>query len=119
MENCIFCKIVKGELPSQKVYENEKILAFKDINPATNGHTLVIPKNHCENIFDIDVDDLIEVNKAILCIIDELKKDYDFEDVNILSNNGKLAGQCVFHYHVHVVPRYENDNFVKGFFQTL
>jgi len=108
VENCIFCKIVKGEIKSQKVYEDEETLAFLDINPVNKGHVLVIPKDHYENIFDIPKDKLSKVMEVAQKIAIAIKK-MGADGVNIVSNNGKAAEQHVFHLHIHVIPRYYND----------
>lgn len=109
MNDCIFCKIVKGEIPSSKIYEDEEIMVFMDVNPATNGHMLVIPKEHYQDLFDIDSKiithslDVIK-NKLYPLIKDKLNCD----GLTISQNNG--FGQEVKHYHIHIIPRYENDN---------
>lgn len=107
--DCIFCKIAAGQMPCKKIYEDDKVLAFLDINPANPGHALVIPKKHFETLFDIDDDtlkELITKTKAIATIIkDRLKANA----VNILQNNGKQAGQLVNHIHFHIIPRFPND----------
>ncbi|MFH0791630.1 MAG: HIT family protein [bacterium] len=109
MENCIFCKIVKGELEAKKVHENESVLAFIPKEQVSKGHTLVIPKEHYENIFDIP-EKLLE---QIMMISQELSQRYKTEfgatGVNILHASGKDAQQSVFHFHMHVIPRYLND----------
>ncbi len=106
--NCIFCKIVKGEIPSKKVFEDEHTLAFLDINPMSTGHTLVIPKKHAENVFEIDEKELAHVH-AIAKKIAIQRKNEGAEGVNILQTNGAVAGQSVFHLHVHVIPRKTGD----------
>ncbi len=109
MENCIFCKIVKGEIPAKKIYEDEKVLAFLDINPVARGHLLVIPKKHFENVFDIEKDylkDIIEIAKEMAL---KIKKNLNATGVNILHASGKDAQQSVFHFHIHLVPRYKED----------
>lgn len=109
MENCIFCKIVKGELEAKKVHENESALAFIPKDQVSKGHTLVIPKEHYESIFDIP-EELLE---KVMSISQELSQKYKMElgatGVNILHASGKDAQQSVFHFHIHVVPRYPND----------
>jgi histidine triad (HIT) family protein len=106
MENCIFCKIIKGEIPSYKVYENEKVIVILDINPANKGHLLVIPKNHYENIFDIPEDEFLEVMK----VVKKLSRIFqDYDGLNILQNNKEQAGQVVKHLHVHLIPRVKGD----------
>jgi len=109
MENCIFCQVAKGESPSWKVYENESVYAFLDIFPATRYHTLVIPKKHYTNIFDITESDL----KAVISVVQRLSKLYKeklgIEDIQIISNTGAAAQQTVFHIHFHIVPRSMSD----------
>jgi histidine triad (HIT) family protein len=100
---------VKGEAPAKKVYENEKVLAFLTIGPISRGHLLVIPKKHFENIFDIDEDYLKEIIFATKKISQKLKKNLKADGVNILHASGKDAQQSVFHFHLHLVPRYKND----------
>jgi histidine triad (HIT) family protein len=109
-ENCIFCKIINGEIPANKIYEDEKVLAFLDINPISKGHTLIIPKTHFENIFDIEEEDLKEIINACKKISILLKENLNADGVNILHASGKDAQQSVFHFHLHVVPRYKEDN---------
>ncbi len=106
---CVFCKIVNGEIPSYKIYENETTMAFLDISQNTKGHTLVIPKKHIENIFDLDDYTAKELFSTVTKTVKLLKNKLHFEDVNILNNNGPKAGQVVNHYHIHIIPRYGND----------
>ncbi|MCD7034862.1 HIT family protein [Metabacillus sp. GX 13764] len=105
--NCIFCSIVNGDIPGAKVYENEHVLAFLDISQVTKGHTLVIPKVHKENIYELTPEIARHVFEAVPEIANALKKKFNPDGMNILNNNGELAGQSVFHYHVHLLPRYE------------
>jgi len=109
MENCIFCKIAKGEIDSAKVFENENVFAFLDVNPLTKGHCLVIPKNHFENIFDIDKNILKEIVATAKEISEKMQKDLGAKAVNLVNASGKEAEQSVFHFHLHIIPRYEND----------
>jgi len=109
-DECIFCKIVKGELPSKKMYEDKDVIAFLDINPASRGHTLVIPKKHYANIFDVDNSTLGKIMDVAKTISERAKNRLHAEGVNILQSNGRHAGQIVDHIHVHVIPRYPNDN---------
>ncbi|MEH7343016.1 HIT family protein [Bacillus sp. JJ1532] len=106
MSNCIFCKIVNGEIPSAKVFENEHVLAFLDISQVTKGHTLVIPKLHTENIFDMNAETARTLFEAVPQIANAIKEDCEPLGMNILQNNGKEAGQEVFHFHLHLIPRY-------------
>lgn len=110
MENCVFCKIVKGKIPSTKVYEDSDTLGFLDIKPVNPGHTLVIPKQHYENIHDMPDELVAKVAVAAKKIADALLK-LGVKGVNIGMNNGEAAGQIVFHSHVHVMPRYGKDTF--------
>ena len=105
MENCIFCKIVKGEIPSFKVYEDDKVFAFEDINPVSVGHTLIIPKNHAENLWEIQGDDLAAIHLASQKIIRAIKKVLNPAGVALLQLNGRGANQVVMHYHLHLMPR--------------
>ncbi|MBW2992896.1 HIT family protein [Candidatus Woesearchaeota archaeon] len=107
--DCIFCKIVKGEIPSSKVYEDEKILAFLDIGPINKGHTLVIPKEHYEMLLDVPDGLLKEVTVAAKKIAANMKEKLNLEGFNIMQSNGKVAGQLVPHFHLHVIPRLADD----------
>ena len=109
--NCIFCKILKGEIPSNKIYENDKILAFLDINPNNPGHTLVIPKEHYEHLEDVPDELLEEVIKIVKKVTIAVKEALGTDSVNIHLNNGKTAGQLVPHMHFHIIPRFENDGY--------
>lgn len=106
MSDCIFCKIVNGEIPSAKVYENEHVLAFLDISQVTKGHTLVVPKVHMENIFDLTPEIAGKLFEVVPQIANSIKKQFNPEGLNLLNNNGAKAGQSVFHYHMHIIPRY-------------
>jgi histidine triad (HIT) family protein len=107
--NCLFCKIVAGELPCEKVYEDEKTLAFLDIKPVNPGHTLVVPKEHYANVFDAPEDAWCKVMQTARTIAHAISQGLPVGDVNIITNNGRHSGQVVFHSHVHVIPRHEND----------
>ena len=106
-EDCVFCKIVSGEIPSHRVYEDENVLAFLDSNPVSRGHTLVIPKRHVENIHEASEMDYMW--KGIKKVADGVKEAFDPEGINIAQNNGEKAGQEVFHLHFHVTPVYTGD----------
>ncbi|MEK7653329.1 MAG: HIT family protein [Patescibacteria group bacterium] len=109
--DCIFCKIVAGEIPSYKVYEDEDILAFLDVAPINPGHTLVIPKKHYANLLELPEDLLCKVALAIKKIIPAILKGVGTEDFNLNLNSGSLAGQVVNHVHWHIVPRFEGDGY--------
>lgn len=110
MENCIFCKIAKGEIDSAKIYEDEDVFVFLDIKPFTEGHCLVISKQHFENIFDIDE---IILQKTIVVakkISKKIKDTLHADGIRLSQSNGKIAGQEIMHFHLHIIPRYESDN---------
>jgi histidine triad (HIT) family protein len=107
--DCIFCKIVTGEIPSHKIDEDDKTLAFMDINPWTKGHALVIPKEHSRNIYDADPEDLAAAHKAAQRVAQRLRDRLDCEGINVLQSSEPVAMQTVFHTHVHVIPRYSDD----------
>ncbi|MFA5080022.1 MAG: HIT family protein [Candidatus Paceibacterota bacterium] len=109
MENCIFCKIIAGEIPCYKVFENEKIFAFLDINPASEGHTLIVPKKHFADIFEIESDYLQELILVAKDLAIKMKHDFKAEGVNIFQSNGVAGEQTVFHFHLHLIPRKNND----------
>ena len=109
MDNCIFCKIISGEIPSHKIYENDKVYAFLDIACDSYGHTLVIPKKHCTNILDCDREYLDAVIEAVQKISTHYVKNCGFEGVNVLNASGASAEQSVFHLHFHIVPRKTGD----------
>lgn len=108
MDDCIFCKIIKGEIPCYKIYEDEYVLAFLDVAEDYFGHTLVIPKKHFENLLDIDGDYLCHVVKAVQKISQHYKDDCNFKGINIINNNGDMAGQSVMHLHFHIIPKGDN-----------
>jgi len=108
-QDCIFCKIVRGEIPSKKVYEDKDTLAFLDINPANPGHTLVVPKKHSEDLTKSGEEDITKAMHVVKKITATLKEKMNAIGVNVLQNNGKPAGQIVAHTHFHVIPRYPND----------
>lgn len=108
-EECIFCKVVKGEIPSHKVFEDNSVLAFLDINPINEGHTLVIPKKHASNLLEMDEELLSQVMIVTQKIAKAVKEAVKADGVNLGVNIGKAAGQIIFHAHIHVIPRFEND----------
>ena len=107
--DCIFCKIVAGELPSTIVDEDERTIAFMDIAPATRGHALVIPRTHARDLLSIDPDDLTAVALASQRLAGRVKERLGADGVNLINSCGAAAWQTVFHFHLHVIPRYEND----------
>jgi histidine triad (HIT) family protein len=107
--HCIFCKIVAGELPSQIIDEDERTIAFMDINPATRGHALVIPRRHVKNLLEIEPEDLAATTAGAQRIARVVSERLGAVGVNVLNSCGSVAWQTVFHFHLHVIPRYEND----------
>lgn len=105
MDDCVFCKIVSGDLPCFKIFEDEKVLAFGDINPISKGHSLVIPKAHAENIWEISDEDLFAVNRASRRISSAMKEILGFAGVALVQLNGREVNQVVMHYHLHLIPR--------------
>lgn len=111
-DDCLFCKIIEGELPSAKVYEDEHVFAFMDISQITEGHTLIIPKKHTSNVYELEPEVAGELFKRVPKVANAIKKAYDPVGMNILNNNEVLAGQTVYHFHIHLIPRYdETDGF--------
>jgi histidine triad (HIT) family protein len=116
MEDCIFCKIIKEEIPSSKVYEDDKVLAFLDVNPINRGHILVIPKVHQQFIADLDdlfLERMIVIAKKTSKALRE--SEIKPEAVNLLLSDGEIAGQEIFHAHLHIIPRFKEDNFHFSF----
>ena len=107
--DCIFCEIAEKSSEAEIVFENEKFVAFLDINPVNYGHTLVIPKTHYDNFLTIAAEDLIAMTKLTQYLAGVVKRSLKADGFNIISNNGYSAGQSVFHFHYHIIPRYEND----------
>jgi histidine triad (HIT) family protein len=107
--NCIFCKIVAGELPSQIVAEDERTISFMDIAPATRGHVLVIPREHSADLWEIDPEDLAATVQAAQTLATQARDRLGADGVNLINSCGPLAWQTVFHFHIHVIPRYEGD----------
>ncbi len=111
MEDCLFCKIIKGEIPSAKVYENENIIAFLDLHPVNIGHTLIVPKNHYDNLYDTPDEIICEMMKLTKKLSIAIKNSMHADGINIEMNNEKSAGQIIPHAHWHIVPRFGDDGF--------
>jgi histidine triad (HIT) family protein len=107
--DCLFCKIVAGEIPSYKIDEDDKTLAFMDINPWTRGHALVIPKEHSRNIYDVDNADLAAAAAMAQRVAQRARDRLGAEGVNLLQSSEPVAMQTIFHTHIHVIPRYSDD----------
>ncbi len=110
MKDCVFCKIIRNELPSSRIYEDDKVIAILDINPVSTGHTLVIPKNmNCRNVFDVPAEDWAAMTAAVHKLSSAIERAVQADGINILMNNREHAGQVVDHPHIHIVPRYKGD----------
>ncbi len=116
--DCIFCKIVDGTIPSYKVYEDDKVLAFLDITQSTKGHTLIIPKGHYKNIYDLPEDVAAHLFSVVPMLANKLKKAFNPIGLNIVNNNEQPL-QSVFHYHIHLIPRYKDDSFDINFVNNM
>ncbi len=113
MSETIFGKILTGEIPSFKVYEDDYVYAFLDISQVTKGHTLLIPKKASANIFETDEETMKHIGAALPQVANAIKRAFNPDGLNIIQNNGEFADQSVFHIHFHLIPRYEND--IDGF----
>ncbi len=109
MNDCLFCKIITGEIPSAKIYEDENSFAFLDINPTNTGHTLLVPKEHSRNIFDINKNTLKQLMPPLQELSIAVKNGVGVSGVNIQINNEPTAGQVIFHTHIHIIPRFKDD----------
>ncbi len=108
-ENCIFCKIANGEIPSRTLYEDKDFRVILDLGPATRGHALILPKEHAANLFELPEE---TAGKAMILakkMAARMKEKLNCDGFNVIQNNGEVAGQTVFHFHMHLIPRYEND----------
>ena len=110
MDDCIFCKIVVGDVPAEKIYEDEEVVAFLDISPITKGHTLVIPKQHFKDLLDTPDDSLAKLMSVVKNIAPSITRAMGADGFNVGLNNGKAAGQVVYHIHFHIIPRFTYDN---------
>jgi histidine triad (HIT) family protein len=107
--DCLFCKIVAGEIPATIIAQDDRTIAFMDINPATRGHALVIPRTHARDVHEIDPEDLKAVAAAAQQVAGKVRERLGADGVNLLNSNGPAAWQTVFHFHMHVIPRYDGD----------
>ena len=109
-DDCIFCKIAAGEIPSATVYEDDDFRAILDLGPAAKGHTLVIPKSHSDNLLSVEPDTAAKALKVISKTANAIKEALGCDGINVVQNNGEAAGQTVMHLHFHIIPRYKNDS---------
>ena len=112
--NCIFCRIANGEIPSKTLYEDEKFRVILDLGPATKGHALILPKEHYANLYDLPEEEAGEVMKLAKKMVSKITDKLGCEGFNLVQNNGDLAGQTVFHFHLHMIPRYQADRQTIG-----
>lgn len=108
--NCIFCKIANGEIPSKTLYEDEEFRVILDLGPATKGHALILPKSHFKNLYELPEEMAGKVMKLAKKMAAVMTEKLDCDGFNLVQNNNEVAGQTVFHFHMHLIPRYENDN---------
>lgn len=108
--NCIFCKIANGEIPSKTLYEDQDVRVIFDISPASKGHAIIIPKQHVSDLFECPDELAAKLLPVAKKVGAALKEELSCDGVNILQNNGEAAGQTVFHLHIHIIPRYQNDS---------
>lgn len=113
-DDCIFCKLANGEIPTNALYEDDIVKVIFDANPAAKGHVLILPKEHFDNIYELDDDTAAHVFKVAAKISKAYKKALDFDGLNIVQNNGEVAGQTVFHFHMHIIPRIKGDTVNVG-----
>jgi len=113
-DNCIFCKLANGDIPTNSIYEDDDFKVILDASPATKGHALILPKQHYANIFEIEDETLAKAAKLAKKIMTHEKDVLGCEGYNLVQNNGEVAGQTVFHFHVHVIPRYEGGPVIAG-----
>jgi histidine triad (HIT) family protein len=107
---CIFCKIIAKEIPAEILFENNSAIAILDVNPIHYGHALVMPKNHHRDFLEVPEDELPGMMHAVHVVACAIVKSFDLRGFNFFSNNGTVAGQSVFHFHIHITPRYPDDN---------
>ncbi len=108
-DDCIFCKIANGEIPSATLYEDEMFRVILDLNPASKGHALILPKNHADNLFELPDEEAEQALKLARKIGGRLQEGLKADGLNVVQNNGEAAGQTVEHFHIHLIPRYEGD----------
>ncbi len=114
----LFLKIINGEIPAAKVYEDDDVFAFLDISQVTKGHTLLVPKQHVKNIYETSEDIASKLFAKVPKIANAIKEAFQPEGINVLSNTGEIAGQSVFHLHIHLIPRYGSEDGFKPKWET-
>lgn len=109
-DNCIFCKIANGEIPSKTLYEDEEFRMILDLNPATKGHALILPKDHADNLYELSDGQASKIMLLAKKMATKMTEKLHCDGLNLIQNNGEVAGQTVMHFHLHLIPRYENDS---------
>lgn len=109
-DKCIFCKIANGEIPSKTIYEDEDFRAILDLGPATKGHALILPKEHFKDLFELPEEAASKVIVLAKRLAAQMKDKLECDGFNIMQNNGEVAGQTIFHFHMHLIPRYKEDH---------
>lgn len=109
-DDCIFCKIARGDIPSATVYENGTLRVFLDVAPANKGHALIVPKEHYDNIFQLDAETAGKVFSVATAVARAVREETGCDGMNLVQNNGEVAGQTVNHFHLHIIPRYKDDD---------
>lgn len=116
-DDCLFCKIAGGSIPSATVYEDSNFRVFMDVNPASRGHCLIVPREHFDDIYDLDAETAGKLFSLATLIARALKDALNCDGLNIVQNNGEIAGQTIHHFHLHLIPRYKGDDFSMQFVQ--
>lgn len=113
-DNCIFCKIANGEIPSKTLFEDDEFRVILDLGPAARGHALILPKNHYANLYELPEETASKVMLLAKKMAVQMTEKLKCDGFNLVQNNGEVAGQTVFHFHMHLIPRYKNDNQAIG-----
>ena len=113
-DDCIFCKLANGVIPTNSLYEDDVVKVIFDAGPASSGHVLILPKEHFDNVYALDDDTAAHVFQVAVKVAKVLKEGLNLEGLNIVQNNGEIAGQTVFHFHMHIIPRYKGDTVNVG-----
>lgn len=108
-DNCIFCKIANGDIPSKTLYEDEEFRVILDLGPAAKGHALILPKEHFKNLYELPEEKAVKVMKLAKKMAAQMTEKLSCDGFNLIQNNGEVAGQTVFHFHMHLIPRYKDD----------
>ena len=116
-DDCIFCKLANGVIPTNSLYEDDVVKVIFDAGPASLGHVLILPKEHFDNVYALDDDTAAHVFQVAVKVAKALKEGLNLEGLNIVQNNGEIAGQTVFHFHMHIIPRYKGDTVNVGWKQ--